>query len=89
MGGVKIEVQSLEPGAPMPGFPDAVYGFMAALETYDSPQPVSSAEAESVFGVRLTTLESSCADKQQRCNLRRRTCNHPKNSVTGDIVALR
>lgn len=54
----EAEVQSLKPGAPMPGFPAAVAGFTAALETYDSPPPVSRAEAEAVFGVRLTTLES-------------------------------
>jgi NADH dehydrogenase len=57
VNGVKLEVESLEPGAPMPEFPDAVKDLMAALETYDSPQPVSSAEAERIFGVRLTTVE--------------------------------
>ncbi len=52
-----LEVQSLRPGEPMPGFPDAVSGLMAALETYDSPEPLSKEVAESTFGVRLTTLE--------------------------------
>lgn len=55
--GVGVEVQSLQPGEPMPGFPDAVSGLMASLETYDSPEPVSKEEAEEAFGVRLTTLE--------------------------------
>jgi len=56
--GQEVEVQSLDPGAPMPGFPDAVAGLMAALETYDSPPPLSTADAESIFGVRLTTAEN-------------------------------
>ena len=55
---VKVEVQSLDPGAPMPGFPGAVSGMMAALETYDSPPPLSPADAQSIFGVRLTTVET-------------------------------
>jgi NADH dehydrogenase len=57
VNGVELEVQSHPPGQPMPGFPDAVSGLMAGLETYDSPAPISTAEAESTFGVRLTTLE--------------------------------
>jgi uncharacterized protein YbjT (DUF2867 family) len=55
--GVRVEVQSLQPGEPMPGFPDAVSGLMAGLETYDSPEPISKMEAKRTFGVRLTTLE--------------------------------
>jgi uncharacterized protein YbjT (DUF2867 family) len=54
---VTPEVHSLQPGEPMPGFPDAVSGLMAGLETYDSPQPISKEEAEGTFGVPLTTLE--------------------------------
>ncbi len=54
---VRLEVQSLQPGKPMPGFPDAVSGLMASLETYDSPEPISKEEAEGTFGVHLTTLE--------------------------------
>lgn len=57
VNGVEVEVQSLDPGESMPGFPDAVTGMMAALETYDSPPPLSAADAESIFGVRLTTVE--------------------------------
>lgn len=57
VNGVEVEVQSLPPGEPMPGFPDAVSGLMAGLETYDSPAPISKAEAEGTFGVRLTALE--------------------------------
>ena len=58
VSGVDVEVHSHDLGAPMPGFPDAVAGLMAGLETYDSPQPVSSTQAERTFGVRLTTVES-------------------------------
>ena len=57
VNGVKLEVQSLQPGEAMPGFPDAVSGLMAGLETYDSPEPISKEEAEGGFGVRPTTLE--------------------------------
>ena len=57
LSGVKVEILSLQPGEPMPGFPDAVSGLMASLETYDSPVPISSAEAEGTFGVSLTRLE--------------------------------
>ncbi len=55
--GVRLEIQSLQAGAPMPGFPDGASGFMTVLETYDSPEPISSAEAERIFGVRLTTVD--------------------------------
>jgi NADH dehydrogenase len=61
VNGVEVEVQSLDPGAPMPGFPAAVAGMMAALETYDSPPPLSTADAEGIFGVRLTTVENFLA----------------------------
>lgn len=60
---VKLEVKSLEPSTTMPGFPEAVAGLMAALETYDSPKPVSAAEAQSLFGVQLTTLEGFLRQK--------------------------
>ena len=55
--GLTLEVESIEPGQPMPGFPEAVSGLMAGLETYDSPEPISAAEADTRFGVRLTRLE--------------------------------
>lgn len=54
---VTLEVQSIAPGQPMPGFPEAVSGLMAGMETYDSPKPISAAEAETTFGVKLTHLE--------------------------------
>jgi uncharacterized protein YbjT (DUF2867 family) len=57
VNGVTLEVQSIDPGQPMPGFPEAVSGLMAGLETYDSPEPISAADAEATFGVRLTRLE--------------------------------
>lgn len=57
VNGVGLEVESLQPGEPMPGFPDAVSGLMAGLETYDSPEPISKPDAAGAFGVHLTTLE--------------------------------
>ncbi|MCA1708841.1 MAG: NmrA family NAD(P)-binding protein [Actinobacteria bacterium] len=55
--GVSLEIQSLQPGESMPGFPDGASGFMAMLESYDSPEPISNTEAQSIFGVRQTTVE--------------------------------
>lgn len=55
--GVGLEIQSLQPGESMPGFPDGASGFMAMLESYDSPEPISNTEARSIFGVRQTTVE--------------------------------
>ncbi len=55
--GVSLEIQSLQPGASMPGFPEGASGFMAMMETYDSPEPISSAEAKNIFGVRQTTVD--------------------------------
>jgi hypothetical protein len=46
------------------GFENGVLGVptvprtVTTLESYDSPQPVSSVEAETTFDVRLTTLEA-------------------------------
>lgn len=68
VNGVEVEVQSHDPGAPMPGFPDAVAGMMAALETYDSPPPLSAADAESIFGVRLTNVENFLTQMISRVN---------------------
>lgn len=55
--GVSVEIQSLQPGTSMPGFPEGASGFMAMMETYDSPEPISSAEAKSIFGVQQTTVD--------------------------------
>jgi uncharacterized protein YbjT (DUF2867 family) len=55
--GVTPDVESIDPGQPVPGFPEAVSGLMAGMETYDSPKPITAAEADARFGVRLTTLE--------------------------------
>ena len=52
-----VIVQSIDPGQPVPGFPEAVSGLMAGMETYDSPAPISAAEADARFGVRLSRLE--------------------------------
>jgi NADH dehydrogenase len=68
VNGVEVEVHSLAPGVPMPGFPDAVAGMMAALETYDSPPPLSAADAESIFGVQLTTVENFLTQMTGRVN---------------------
>ncbi len=57
VNGVKLQVTRLQPGETMPGFPEAVSGLMAGLETYDSPMPTPQAEAQGNFGVRLTSLE--------------------------------
>jgi uncharacterized protein YbjT (DUF2867 family) len=57
VSGVTLEVESIDSGQPMPAFPEAVSGLMAGMETYDSPEPISAAEAETTFGVRLTSLE--------------------------------
>lgn len=57
VNGVRLQVNSLQPGEPMPGFPEAVSGLMAGLEAYDSPAPISRGEAQGTFGVRLTSLE--------------------------------
>jgi hypothetical protein len=54
--GASLEIQSLQPGEPMPGFPEGASGFMAMLESYDSPEPISNREAQSIFGVRQTTV---------------------------------
>jgi uncharacterized protein YbjT (DUF2867 family) len=56
--GRTLEVEHLPLGAPMPGFPPAAAGLMSALETYDSPQPVSPEEAKELFGVQLTAIDT-------------------------------
>jgi uncharacterized protein YbjT (DUF2867 family) len=63
VNGVTLQVDSLQPGEPMPGFPEGVAGLMAGLETYDSPAPISKDEAQGTFGVRLTSLEESSGTK--------------------------
>lgn len=55
--GTTVDVENLPLGAPMPGFPPAASGFMSALETYDSPVPLSADEARETFAVRLTGIE--------------------------------
>jgi uncharacterized protein YbjT (DUF2867 family) len=55
--GRALEVQDLPLGAPMPGFPPSGAGLMSALETYDSPEPLSAEEARQTFGVELTGIE--------------------------------
>lgn len=53
--GRPVPVQSVRPGEPMPGLPEAVWGLAAGFEMFDSP--IDMAETASTFGVRLTSLE--------------------------------
>jgi NADH dehydrogenase len=46
-------IQSVPPGAPIPGVPEVVWGLAAALETYDTPIPME--ETSRQFGVTLTS----------------------------------
>jgi NADH dehydrogenase len=52
--GRSIPVRSIGPGESIPGLPDQVSGFAAALESFDSPVPME--EACRVFGVSLSGL---------------------------------
>lgn len=51
--GRSIEVRSVPPGGPIPGLPEPVWGFAAALETFDSVIPME--ETAKRYGVTLTT----------------------------------
>jgi NADH dehydrogenase len=51
--GRPIAVRSVDPGAPIPGLPEPVWGIAAALETFDSPIPME--ETARVYGVPLTS----------------------------------
>lgn len=53
--GHPLEVRYLQPGEPIPGFPDVVSQLAGSLENYDSPVPME--ETASALGVRLTPME--------------------------------
>jgi NADH dehydrogenase len=57
--GHPVEVRHLEPGEALPGLPDVVSHFAAALDSYDSP--IEMTQTASAFGVRLTPLEDFVA----------------------------
>jgi uncharacterized protein YbjT (DUF2867 family) len=52
--GHPVEIRSVAPGTPVPGIPDALLPFLAALDTYETNFDAKPVAAE--FGVRLTTL---------------------------------
>jgi uncharacterized protein YbjT (DUF2867 family) len=56
MLGRAIPIQTLAPGEPVPGLPPLASGFMAAMDTYDSP--LDMAETASTFGVELMSVEA-------------------------------
>jgi hypothetical protein len=39
--GRSIEVRRVTPGQPIPGVPEPIWGMTAALETFDSPVPMT------------------------------------------------
>jgi NADH dehydrogenase len=54
--GRAIPIQTLAPGELVPGLPSMASGFMAAMDTYDSP--LDMAETANTFGVELTSVET-------------------------------
>jgi uncharacterized protein YbjT (DUF2867 family) len=52
--GHPVEIRSVAAGTPIPGIPDALLPFLAALDTYETNFDAKPIAAE--FGVRLTTL---------------------------------
>jgi uncharacterized protein YbjT (DUF2867 family) len=52
--GHPVEIKSVAPGTPIPGIPDALLPFLAALDTYETNFDAKPIAAE--FGIRLTTL---------------------------------
>jgi NADH dehydrogenase len=59
--GREIQIRHVPLGTPLPGFPDAVSGFMDLLERQDSVIPMDSLAGE--FGVRQVSLDD-CIQKQ-------------------------
>jgi uncharacterized protein YbjT (DUF2867 family) len=53
--GHPLQVLPVPPGKPIPGIPDVVLGYLAALDTYDSAFDAGVVAGE--FGVRLTPFE--------------------------------
>jgi len=54
--GQEIPVRFISPGEPVPGTPEIVTTMLPALETFDSPLPMT--ETARTFGVELTPLET-------------------------------
>jgi len=54
--GRKIQVRFVSPGEPVPGLPESAAQMLYALETFDSPVPMT--ETARTFGIELTTLET-------------------------------
>jgi uncharacterized protein YbjT (DUF2867 family) len=53
--GHQIQIRSVAPGEPVPGFPQMVAQLLAGLDTYDSP--IEMTEIARTFGIQLTPLE--------------------------------
>jgi uncharacterized protein YbjT (DUF2867 family) len=53
--GHQIQIRSVAPGEPVPGFPQMVAQLLAGLDTYDSPLEMT--ETARTFGIQLTPLE--------------------------------
>jgi uncharacterized protein YbjT (DUF2867 family) len=54
--GRDVPIQCLTPGELVPGLPPIASGFMAAMDTYESP--LDMGETASTFGVELTSVET-------------------------------
>ena len=50
-----IEVISIEPGKPIPGYPEAIIGLLGSLDQYDSP--IEMSYLTHTFSIKLTSLE--------------------------------
>lgn len=59
--GRPIPIETVPPGAPIPGVPEPVWGIAAAFDSYDSPMPMDETAAR--FGVQLTSLEEFAAER--------------------------
>ncbi len=53
--GHQIQVRSVAPGEPVPGFPPMITQLLAGLDTYDSP--IDMTGTTRTFGIQLTPLE--------------------------------
>jgi NADH dehydrogenase len=67
--GREFPVRSVAPGEPIPGLPELVWGFAAALETFDSIIPMEDVARR--FGVTLTSVQDFA---------RARLAQHPASS---------
>ncbi len=56
-----IPIQTLAPGELAPGLPPIASGFMAAMDTYDSPLEMT--ETANTFGVELTFVEALARER--------------------------